>query len=465
MQHNAVPKTNLIHARTTMQIAEFVCDTTFSDLPPEVVDYAKILTLSYLGANVAGATMKCGRLVNNYVKGRNGNSEAGVFGAGFRTNAEYAALANGNSAHATELEDDSFPETMYSCGHWPATFAMGEKLRLPGKEVIGALVIGYEIAAKLGLAYLNGIAMGKAPWAALSSVGSAVIAAKMLRLNVEQTACAISLAVSQAAGMRRQNGTGAHIIEAGFSGRNGISAAELASLGCTANTTVLEGKNGFGDLWSNRPEFDLPLGDDYRLYQVGVKKYSCCFGIQRNIDTLLNLIAEQNLKWDDIAKIEHGINETVSPNFVNHQQPENEEDARFSFEHCTVACFFDEGVFLPSFTMERVRDPKWQEARQKVTIKIHSDFPLGTYDYWDSPLTVTMKNGEIYMRTCHRATGSPDMMRFGVTEATKKFMDCINFAGTFSSGRAEQIADLVLSLDRLPDISEVASLLTYPDEV
>jgi 2-methylcitrate dehydratase PrpD len=454
-----------IHTKTTMQIAEFVCGTSFSDLPSEVVDDAKVLALSHVGANVVGATMECGRIFNDYIKVRNGNPEAGVFGAGFGTNADYAALANGNSAHATELEDDSFPETMYSCGHWPAAFAMGEKLRLSGREMIAALVIGYEIAAKLGLAYVNGIAIGKAPWAALSSVGSAVIAAKVLRLNVEQTACAIGFAVSQATGMRRQNGTGAHLIEAGFSGRNGVCAAELAGLGYTGSMTILEGRYGFGDLWSNCAEFDLPLGDRYRLMQVGIKKYSCCFGIQRNIDALLDLIAKQSLKWDDISSIEHGINETVSSQFINRQQPQNEEDTRFSFEHCTVACFFDEGVFLPSFTMERVRDPKWHEARKKVPVRIHPDFPLGTYDNWDSPLTVMMKNGKTYMETCRRATGSPDMMRFGATEVTRKYLDCISFAGTFSSGRAEQIADLVLSLDRVDDIAALASLLTYPDRV
>jgi 2-methylcitrate dehydratase PrpD len=458
-------KTNSFRATSTMEIAEFVSCTNFSDLPSEAVEYAKVLTLSFMGANLAGATMDAGRIVNNYIEKRKGLPEAGVFGAGFVTNADYAALSNGNASHATELEDDSFPETMYSCGHWPAAFAMGEKLKRPGAEVIAALIIGYEVSARLGLAYLNGITMGKAPWAAFSSIGSAVIAAKLLRLNTKQTAYALSFGVSQAAGIKRQNGTGAHLIEAGFSGRNGVCAAELASLGYTANTTVLEGKYGFGDLWSNSPEFNLPLGDSYRLLHVGIKKYSCCFGIQRNIDVLLDLIAKETFNWDDIEHIEHGLNETVSPQFVNHQQPLNEEDARFSFEHCTVACFFDKSVFLPSFTMQRVQDPKWREARKKVSIRIHSDFPLGTYENWASPLTITMKNGQVYKQMCLRATGDPAMKRFGPTEGAKKYLDCINFAGTFSSGRANQIADLIVGLDRLGDISTLSSLLTYPDQI
>ena len=252
-------------AKTTREIAEFVCDTRFDDLPKDVVDYAKVLALSHVGMTIAGSTMDFGNKVIQYVRSKGGTAEAGVFGAGFRTSADNAALVNGNSAHATELEDDSFPETMYSCGHWPAVFAMGQKLKRTGREVLEAMIVGYEVSARLGLAFLPALQTGKGPYGALAAFANAASSAKMLRLSVEQTVTALSLAASQAAGLRRQTGTGAHLIEAGFAGRNGVCAAELAALGYTGTATILEGKDGFGDVWSNCPEFDLHLGDEYRV--------------------------------------------------------------------------------------------------------------------------------------------------------------------------------------------------------
>src|SRR5688572_29376823 len=92
-------------AKTTREIAEFVYKTAYKDLPAEVTAYAKSLALSHLGTNIAGSTMDCGHMVNQYIKGKGGHPEAGALGAGFRTCVDYAALANGNSAHATALED------------------------------------------------------------------------------------------------------------------------------------------------------------------------------------------------------------------------------------------------------------------------------------------------------------------------------------------------------------------------
>lgn len=449
--------------KTTRGIAEFVCATRFGDLPREVIEYSKVLALSHVGMTIAGSTMDFGEKVIRHVKGKAAKAEAGVFGAGFQTTTDYAALANGNSSHSTELEDDSFPETMYSCGHWPAAFAMGEKLHRSGQDVLEAMVVGYEVSARLGLAWLPALQTGKGPYGALASFANAASAAKLLRLDVDQTTNALSLAASQASGLRRQTGTGAHLIEAGFAGRNGISAAELAADGFTGTPTILEGKDGFGDVWSNCPDFDLALGDGYRLFQVGIKKYSCCFGTHRNIDAMLDLIQEHQLQWEDVARIEHGINRTAAHNFLNRQQPTSEEDARFSFAHCSVACFFDGKVFLPSFTMEKVNDPRWYEARKKVEVSVDDSLALGTYENYESPVTITMKDGTQFTRLCHTARGGPDNQRFGPKEVLKKYGDCMEFAGTYSNARKDQIAEMALGLDKLPDVSSLSELATYPD--
>jgi 2-methylcitrate dehydratase PrpD len=446
-------------AKTTKEIAEWVCKLNYEDIPSEVNDYAKLLALSHLGMTLAGSVMPFGKIVIKYTKDNACKEEAGVTGGGFHTSAEYAALANGSLAHTTELEDDSFPDGLYSCGSWPTVLALGEKLAISGKDIIEAYVLGYEVASRVGLASLQAVVDGYLNAAGCLTIGSAAMAAKLMKLTVEETTHALSLAASQAQGIARQTGTGAHLIEAGFAGRNGICAASLARLGYTGNPGVMEGKGGFMDLWASQPDFDLPLGDGFRVMDIGIKKYPCCYLQQRNIDGVLDMIAEHDISWDDVESIEHEINHTVSL-YLKYAQPGTGEDARFSLEHSTVACFFDRKVFLDSYTDEKARDPKFKEARKKVRVKVHPEWEGGYFSF-QSPLTIRLKDGREFKKLCIDARGDPSK-RLTSDEVTEKYLDCVNFAGTLSENMAEKAADMVLNLDKTPNIAELMNIFTYP---
>lgn len=446
-------------AKTTKEIAEWVCSTEYKDFSPDVVSYTKSLALSHLGMTLAGSTMRFGQIVTRYIKEYGCPPEAGVVGGGFRTLAEYAALANGSISHTTELEDDSFPDGLYSCGAWPTVFALGEKLRLSGKDVIEAFILGYEVASKLGMACQKAIARGRSNAPSCLTIGSAAMAAKMLKLSVEETIWALSLAASQATGIARQTGSGAHLVEAGFAGRNGICSAMLAKLGFTGEPTILEGNSGFMDLWSDQPDFDLELGDGFRVMEVGVKKYPCCYLEQRNIDGVLNLIEEHNISYDDVESVEHEINYTLSL-YLKYPQPANGEEARFSLQHSTAACFLDRKVFLPSFSDEKARDPRFKEARQKVKVIVHPEWEDGFFTA-SSPVTIRLKDGTEYKKVCISARGDPSN-KLSSDEVIKKYMDCVDFAGNLSHERAEKAAEMVLALDEVKDVSELMDIFTFP---
>ena len=448
-------------AKTTKEIAQWVCRTGYDDIASEVISYAKSLALSHLGMTLAGSTMPFGKIAINYAKAQRCAAEAGVMGAGFRTSVEMASIANGTTSHTTELEDDSFPEGLYSCGSWPMVLALGEKLKLSGRDVLEAYIIGYEVAGKLGVSCVNAVAKGWLNAALWLSIGSAVAAAKMLKLDAWKTTMAMSLAASQACGIARQTGSGAHLIEAGFAGKNGVCAATLAQLGFTGNPTILEGANGFCDLVASQPDFDLPLGNEWRVMDIGMKKYPCCYLQQRNIDAVLDLISEHNISWGNVKSVEHGINQTVGL-YLKYSQPESAEDARFSLEHSTVAAFFGKDVFLPSYTDEKAQDPKFREARKKVKVTVHPEWERG-YFAFESPVTIKMKDGTEYKKSALIARGDPSM-KLGKDRVMKKFMDCVNFAGILSPKKAEKAAERVFGLEKVKDVSDITNIFTFPEK-
>lgn len=440
--------------KTTREIAEFVCRTGYRDFSRELTEYTKRLGLCNLGMSVAGAVLKQGPMMVEYVEGQGASSEAGVLGTAVRTSVEYAALANGTLVHATELEDVSFPEGQYTCTVFPGVFSLGEKLKLSGKKVIEGLVLGHEVSSRLAFACMRAAERGWLNGAVWSSLGMAAAAAKMLDLNVDQTTMALSLAASQASGIARQTGKCAHLFEAGAAARNGICAAYLAKYGLSGNPTILEGPSGLCELVSGEVEFDLT--DEFRTMQIGMKKYPCCYLMHRNIDGTLELIKEHGLKLDDVAGVEVGINHTVSL-YLKYPEPENGEDARFSIPHTVAASFLDGEVFLHTFTDAKVREPRFIEARRKVKVTVHPEWPNGYFAY-KSPLTIKMKDGSVFEKLCVNAKGDP-CMRLTDDEIMKKFMDCIDFAGTVPVERAKEVARMALALEEISDVSRLMTPL------
>ena len=444
-------------AKTTREIAEFVNGIEYKNLSSEVVSYAKSISLCHLGMNVAGAILTPGKIAIRYTKEQKATTEAGVLGAGFRTSGEYAALANGTLCHATELEDVSFPEGQYTCSVFPAVFALGEKLKLSGKDIIEGLVIGHEVSARLAMACIHAAEKGWMSAAIWANVGVAAAAAKMLRLNVEETTMALSLAASLASGIARQTGTGAHLFEAGVAARNGICAATLAKYGFTGNPTILEGPSGLCDLVADQPNFEL--GDGFRTMEIGMKKYPCCYLMHRNIDGALDLIKEHHISYEDVENVEVEINHTVSL-YLKYSQPDTGEDARFSMQHSIAACLLEGRVFLDTYMDEKARDPRFIEARQKVKLIVHPEWKSGYFTF-NSPLVIRLKNGSEFKKLCVSAKGDPSN-RLTSDEVMKKYIGCINFSGMFSRQQAEKVADMALALDEMKDITELMEILTFP---
>jgi len=113
----------------TEQMARYVVETRYADLPQKTVQYAKNLTLTNLASMLWGSTLPAGKLIIKFVKDVGGTPEAGVVGGGFKTSLPNAALANGTFAHAVEWEGDSRPEMVAS-----GLSGWGEGFRLWGRR-------------------------------------------------------------------------------------------------------------------------------------------------------------------------------------------------------------------------------------------------------------------------------------------------------------------------------------------
>jgi len=442
----------------TKELAEFTCNTTYNDFDTEVIKHTKNLCLSGIGMTIAGVPMRTSQGIICYVKGIGAAPEAGVMGAGFRTSIEYAALANGTISHCTELEDDSFPEGTYMVGTFPTAFALGEKFHLSGREVIELIIIGYEVASLTANACIEAMRRGFAIAPIFHCLGSAAMTAKVLKLGAHETTMAISLAASLSGGIITQTGTGAHLYEAGASQRSGIMAAMLAKEGLTGQPNIVECSNGLCDGFAGVTDPKLPLGK-FRIRDVGMKKYPCCFLEMHIIDGVRELIKEHKLSADAVENVQVDLHAGFF-RVVRYHHPSDSEFARFSLPHSIAACFLTPGgmPFLDSYSDEAAQDPKHQEFREKVTLVPHADWDTGGISGRDIPVVVRMKDGIEYQKMCP-SSDAP------IIASDEEFREKYNNTATrlLSHKQADEAAKLILALEDVKDVTQLMDIITFPE--
>lgn len=444
----------------TREIARRVAATAFGDLPADVVDYSKTLAMSALGAMVAGPACVGSDIVTRYVRRAGGSAEATVLGGGFRAAVEWAALANATYAHATEYEDDSFPEAVSSYTLFPAILALGEHLGSDGRDVITSFVLGYETQARIGLACREARRLGYMVLALAGSIGCAVSAAKLLGLDQRRTINAISLAASQGSGIGYQTGSMAHIVEMGFAARNGLTAALLAADGFTGQPDVLEAPRGlFNIITAGKVESIESIlahwGRPYRVLEVGIKQYPCCYHLQRIIESTVALRDAGRIAPDAVEEVQVEVN-AFFPTVVQHPEPRDEIEAQFSLPHAVASSLLEPRVLPSSFSMDRIRAPEVQALRRRVKMIVREDWgwtPTG----WTPRIRYRLRDGTQIVEEPQRSKGQPPDL-LGFDACIGKYRDCVD--SVLSPEKVAESVEMLRSLDQCADVSALMRVVT-----
>jgi len=441
----------------TEGIAQRIVATRIADLPQDVIDYSSTLAMSALGAMVSGHRCTGGVEMVRYVRRHGGAPEATVLGTDLKTSMELAGLANGTFAHATEYEDDSFPEAVSSYTLFPPIFAMAEHLHLDGARVIEAFVAGYEAQARIGLACREARRIGYMVLSLAGSIGCAASAARLLGLDERQTAMALSIAASQGGGIGYQTGTTAHIVEMGFSARNGITAALLAAEGMTGQTDVLEAPRGLmAMITAGKVESPQRILDDwgrpYRLMEIGIKSYPCCYHLQRIIETTLELKQARKLTPEQIESVSVEVN-AFFPTVVQHPEPHNEIEAQFSLPHAVALAVIEGRVVPAGFSRRSIDDERFRHFRSKVKTVVREDWgwtPTG----WTPRITYTLTSGEVIVREPQTAKGQPPAI-LDFDACIPKYRGCVE--DLLPTERITRSVEMLRNLRHLKDASELVA--------
>ena len=365
------------------QLVQFVINTRFEDIPLYARDFTKDVILKSIAGMLVGSTKPSGRKMATLIRSRRLPEEVGIIGCGFKTCLWEAVFLNAFLGHAAEMADDYtiVPIGLSCAEHW----------KIPGKELMTAVAVGLEVHSRvcffqnkqMGVAFVSG------------AVAPAMTAARITGLTHDETRSALAIATPNIGGTYMNMGTDAHYFESAHYTMHGIIAAEMAKSGMTGNPLMITFlSNVLGKENVRAERITDGLGSTWKFYRHWIKKYPCCFRIQRYVDALLELRTEFNFGYEDVQKITADIG--PSEEFCDRPDPRTETDLQFSFQNVLGAVLLEGEINLHHVNEQAVHDPKLREARGKVCTAMHPEWPLddvGVQSSVPAKVVVRMKNG------------------------------------------------------------------------
>jgi len=363
----------------------------------------------------------------------NGGSSAVVTGT--RADPATAALINGVAAHALDFDDNFHGATTHASAVLvPALLATARALGRDGRQMVDAYIVGLEAQARVS----SGMNPSHytAGWHATSTIGcigTAAGVARLMGLNRDGVAQAMSIAVSMSAGIKGQFGTPVKPLHSGLAARNAIDAAQLSTAGMAGRLDVLDSKQGFLALYGG----DYPKGwfgdhdpDILAIERFGLtaKRHPCCGATHRAIDAVLDLKRDNGFLTEDVASIDVTVTEAHARNLA-YSRPDDEMQARFSMQYAIALALSQDSLGLSDFTSTAVQRSDVRTLLPLTELSIYDQTIERTATgRLPHRVIVTLKNGGRFDEVRQAAKGEASLP-FSPDERKVKFLDCARFSG------------------------------------
>jgi 2-methylcitrate dehydratase PrpD len=361
------------------QMAEYVVSLRFEAIPPEVIAKAKSVFLHNLAISFGGIGTDQVIKALELVERREG--PATIIGQQFRASAADAAFVNTIAMRALRMEDTAVPSfTHPGACVVPAALALGEQEQRSGREVLTAVIAGYDVIGKLGSMYTWKY-VDRTPSHVWVALGVAAAAARLMQLDVEQTtgalAHACNLAVLIASGIQD--------FQYGNITRNGMFAAMLGRCRAPFPADALEGTGGLYamQLGGTRPTTEQimgSLGSHYEIMSTVLKPHPCTGCNLVPTEIFRHAVRRHGLANEDIRRIRVSRHKAVGSRSSQHSRGPF-EGYQGGMYGATSSLPFALATLLVhgELKLEHFRNPN--EARtaatmQKVTVEFRDDIGL-----------------------------------------------------------------------------------------
>jgi len=448
----------------TRTLAEFVADLRYEDLPQPVVDQACRIVVDTVGCAISAWAEDPAKshIALEVAKLYARDDGASVIGsAGVKSQPAFAALANGILANAAD-NDDTHKRALLHTGSVvvPPALALAQTERLSGRDLIVALVAGYEVAVRVGMAVMPTHYRYWHSTATNGTFGAAATAAKALKLDADGVQRALGLAGTQAAGLNTffESGDMTKSIHPGKAAFNGILSAQLAQLGATSPPAILEHPKGYLNAFSTEPKPQKlveGLGTTWEILQNGFKYFPSILASHSPIQATLAIVQKHAIDPAQIARITNETYNTVKSHFSN-KDVSTVMAARVSVPYCIAIAAIDGRLTQAQFSPARINDPLLRAVLAHTEVIADAELNKLYPDKFPARVTITLKNGASFQETVLFPKGDPQDP-LSADELDVKFRE--NVAAMFSPARADKLLHAIYTLSDARNVDGMSVLL------
>lgn len=438
---------------TTRVLASWIAGLRHEDVPQQVREALRWLSLDTLGVGLFGRDQPWTEAVRNWAQTAqpaSGARRARLWGDGdAQLRPADAALVNAAAAHAYELDDYHNAKLHPGAVVIPAALALAESLGADGARLETAIAAGYEVMIRTALA-LGPSSARLRGWhltAVCGPLGAAAAASILLGLDEEHAAWALGLAGTQAGGLFAftADGSASKRFHPGRAAQAGIMAAELAELGLSGPSKIYEAVDG-GLLKAFVDDADASqitdgLGRIWHAADTSFKPFACCGSLHSHVDAALALRA----RWRNSGPVRVGLAKVVQLQCGYDYVPGSELNAQMSARYCVAAALLDGDLLPAQFAPSRIADPAVTRLAQEIELVHDAEldrlYPAHFAGWVESEVAGGTKERAFF----HDPSGSPLNATMKQSLRRKFFTLVIPLLGNEAS---EELAERIEHLDR-----------------
>ena len=450
-------------------LAKWVVDFDLLQVPDHVIEDTKFRILDITGVMIAARTDPMVHQVRNALL-RHSVGSVTTIGSPEKVSVFEAALFNGVLSSMLEFDDSHVETGIHSSGVIiSALLPQSQLIKCNGQQLIGAMLIGAEIMARLamvapGYMHKNGFH----PTSVFGIFGASYALGHLLDLTREQIVNAIGLSASLSSGLMAswQDGTSAKSMHVGFASSSAHKAVALSKVGITGPNNVFEGRFGFfpsfvqsRDTALNYSVLDMEKNKTWEVLNIASKAYPCGYVIQPCVECALIIAQAEDFEIEQIDSIvchiaPHAIALVCEP--VNEKvAPLSSWHARVSLQFSVAEALFYKKLDKFAYAQNVLINPSVLALANKV--QYVSDPSASDRTILKGQVDIKLKNNRFFSHTVENMRGTvknPSTRE----DFIHKFKS--NTKDIYSTEKTEQMIDLILNIENMKDISLLSDLLS-----
>ena len=440
----------------TQQLCRFIKELRYEEIPPAVIERAKMMVMQTCGVCLCSAELQQVQDAMAIAREMSAGAEgtATLWADGQKVSWEAAAFAAGTMGDMLDWEDCSVTGHP-SAGVIPTAVIASEVLHKSGRELLTAVVAGYEVYQRVALAGLSNIV-------SYNIFGNLAVLMKLLDLSEIQmnrafgigTACAIICANPHELTMSDSLN-----YLYGFKAENCVTMIKTALNGIENMEDAFDDPTAYlRHCGYQEPEWlTKELGEHWMMMDMLlVKHWPANVFVQTYAELAARLVTKNRFNPDDVEEIV--IRPSVAfRHWYSETGYESVTQAQFSIPYAAACAMYHPEPGAVWYRPETMKDPKIVALMQKVKadgfvkmsgMKFIKDLIDGKHP--EKFMTVRMKDGTEYVESAFTHPGHPSYM---LTREEFKDRFRLETRNVLSAEKAEGALDCICRLEECEDAS------------